>query len=197
MSRCIIGKMKQLANFLFEIGTLRKISRSHQQFLASDLSDNIASHSYRVSMIGMFLAEQEKADIKKVLMMCVTHDTSETRSGDQNWVHKKYLKVYEDEIIDSQFSFLPKNSEIKKFIKEYHERKTLEAKIAKDADLIDQILLLKEYAHAGSKEAVSWLKGKAQFKLIQTRSAIKLAKQIYSTSPSEWWYHGGWSSVRR
>jgi len=30
--------------------------------------------------------------------------------------------------------------------KEYQERKTPEARIAKDADLLDQILILKEYA---------------------------------------------------
>ena len=41
--------------------------------------------------------------------------------------------------------------------KEYKERKTKEAKVAKDADLVDQILLLKEYAWRGNSEAEEWL----------------------------------------
>ena len=51
---------KKIVNFLFEIGTLRKIPRAHQQvLLTQDLSDNIASHSYRVAMIAWFLAKME------------------------------------------------------------------------------------------------------------------------------------------
>lgn len=65
--RCYIDKVinpnKKLISFFFEIGTLRKILRSYRQtLLTDDLSDNIASHSYRVSMIGWFLAMAEKPD---------------------------------------------------------------------------------------------------------------------------------------
>lgn len=192
--------MKTLTNFLFEIGTLRKIARSHRQtLLTDDLSDNIASHSFRVSMIGLFLAQLEKVDVKKVVIMCLTHDIAETRSGDQNWVHKKYLKVFEEEIIESQFSFLPKNSEVTKIAKEYCDRQTLEAKVAKDADLIDQLLLLKEYAWQGNLEAKQWLKNKDHEKMLFTKSAKKVAREISIQKPSDWWYgqDRGWSSKRR
>jgi putative hydrolase of HD superfamily len=192
--------MKKLTNFLFEIGTLRKTARSHRQtLLTDDLSDNIASHSFRVSIIGMFLAQLEKADVKKVMMMCLIHDTSETRSGDQNWVHKKYLKVFEDEIIGSQLSFLPKNSEVVKASKEYQKRKSLEAKVAKDADLLDQLLLLKEYAWQGNLEAKQWLEGKHHQGLMFTNNAKKIAREIQKQKPSDWWraQNGGWSSRRR
>jgi 5'-deoxynucleotidase YfbR-like HD superfamily hydrolase len=40
---------------------------------------------------------------------------------------------------------LPNSKELLALSKEYQKRKTLEAKIAKDADLLDEILLLKEY----------------------------------------------------
>ena len=59
-----------IADFLFEIGTMRKIARSHRQtLLTDDLSDNIASHSFRVTVIGYLIAVGEKLDPFKVVMM--------------------------------------------------------------------------------------------------------------------------------
>lgn len=189
-----IGK---LVSFFFEVGTLRKTLRSHRQtLLTDDLSDNIASHSYRVAMIGWFLAKREKADSNKVVMMCLLHDLEETRAGDQNWVHKKYVKVFEEEIREGQLKPLPGAKELLEFSKEYQERKTLEAKVVKDADLLDQILILKEYSWQGNKEAESWLKGKEQEKLMFTQTGKKLARETYRQPPSEWW-ESLWTNSRR
>ena len=69
------NKNKQIVNFLFEIGTMRKLPRIHQQVLLSqDLSDNIATHSYRVSLIAWFLAKLENVDPYKTMMMGFLHD---------------------------------------------------------------------------------------------------------------------------
>src|SRR3989344_3592985 len=177
--------LKKLASFFFEVGTLRKTARSHRQgLLTDDLSDNISSHSYRATVIGYFLARLAKADVAKVVQMCLFHDVSESRSGDQNWIHKRYVKVFEDEIIHDQFGDLPFGKDILALGREYQERKSLEAKLAKDADLLDQILLLKEYAHIGNHEAEEWLKNNAQEKMLQTSFAKKLAKKISLQSPN-------------
>lgn len=176
--------LKKLANFFFEVGTLRKTARSHRQgLLTDDLSDNISSHSYRVTVIGYFLAKLAKADVNKVVHICLFHDVSESRSGDQNWIHKRYVKVFEDEISHDQFDHLSFGKDILVLGREYQERKTLEAKLAKDADLLDQILLLKEYEHVGNQEAAEWLKNNAQIKLLQTTYAKKLAKKILAQPP--------------
>lgn len=88
---------------MYEVGTLRKIPRAHRQtLLTNSVGDNVASHSHRVSVIGMLLALIENSDVGKVIQMCVLHDIAEIRSNDQNWVHKNYIKVYEDEIFASQ-----------------------------------------------------------------------------------------------
>jgi len=190
-------KIKKLVSFFFEVGTLRKTLRSHRQtLLTDDLSDNIASHSYRVSMIGWFLATAEKADPHQVVMMCLLHDLEETRAGDQNWIHKKYVKVFEEEIRKDQLKPLPGTKELLKLSNEYQERKTPEAKIAKDADLLDQILILREYAWQGNQEAEIWLKGKEQEKLMFTPTAKKLAQEAYRQKPSQWW-NKLWTSSRR
>lgn len=192
-----INKFSTIADFLFESGTLRKTVRAHRQtLLADDLSDNIASHSFRVTLIGWFLAKEEKADPYKVLLMCLTHDLAEARSGDQNWVHKKYVKVFEEEITKDQFASLPHAEELKQLTSEYQKRQSKESQLAKDADLIDQVLLLKEYAWRGNKEAADWLQGRAQEKLVTSNSAKKILKAIRDTTPSNWW-RDIWTSERR
>ncbi len=182
--------MKRLINFLFEIGTLRKIARSHRQsFLTDDLSDNIASHSYRVSAIGYLLAKQENADSGKVLKMCVFHDIGETRSGDQNWINKGYVKVFEDEILNDQLKDLTQDNELLDLMKEYQKRESLEAKITKDADTLDQLLLELEYAQRGNKLAQEWADDTLNRNLF-TESAKKFREEILKTKPSDWiMYH--------
>lgn len=189
------GEIKNLTSFLFEIGNLRKVIRAHQQALLSfDLSDTIASHSYRVTLIGYFLAKELKADANKALKMCLLHDLEETRSSDHNWVHKKYVKVFEDEIRYDQLKDLPNSQELINLSKEYHERKTLESKIAKDADLLDEIFLLKEYAWQGNKEAMDWLRGLKGKKnrthhenMMFTKLAKEIAKEAKRQAPTHWW----------
>ncbi len=191
-------KLEKITNFLYELGTLRKVARSHRQtLLTNDLSDNIASHSFRVTGIGWFLAKLEKADPYKVVMMCLFHDSGESRTGDQNWVNKKYVKTFETEVTQNQLSPLPFSQDLFGFAKEYEEREPLESKIAKDADLLDQILLLKEYSWQGNKEAERWLKNNKQLKLLHSKSAKSIGKEIMSQKPSDWWSHSGWSADRR
>lgn len=193
---------KKIVNFLFEVGTMRKLPRIHQQLLLSqDLSDNIATHSYRVSLIAWFLAKLEKSDPYKTMMMGFLHDVKEVRSGDHNYIHKKYVKIFEEEISKDQLGELPFN-DLLEIDQEFEERKSKESIIAKDADLLDQMLLLKEYTHQGNKEAEEWLSGKGndkvniQYKSLKTESAKKLGKEILDGKVSEWW-ENIWTSKNR
>lgn len=194
-------KIKQLVSFFFELGTLRKIVRSHRQtLLTDDLSDNIASHSFRVALFGYFLAKAEGANPDKVIKMCLLHDIEESRCGDQNWVHKKYLKVFEEEIRKEQLKKLPDHQELLVLSTEYQKRKTLEAKIAKDADLLDQIFLLREYVWQGNKEAERWLRSirkESEFeKRVFSKIAKRIAKEAKKQRPSIWW-KSSWRDDRR
>lgn len=185
---------QKITNFLFEVGTMRKLARMHRQvLLTDDLSDSIASHSYRVTIIGWFLAKMEKVDPYKVVMMCLLHDLDESRSGDHNWVHKRYTKVFEEEINKEQLGELPFD-DLFNIQNEYNTRESKESLVAKDADSLDQVLLLREYEWAGNKEASIWLSGKGnkdgenrQIKNLVTDSAKKLGKAIFEISPSDWW----------
>ncbi len=191
----------QLAKFLFEVGTLRRLPRIHRQtLLIDDTSDTIASHTFRVALIGWHLAKLEGADPYKVVMMCLLHDLGEARSNDHNWIHKRYIKIFEDEIMNDQLGGHP-DGELFAIASEYRARKSKEAVIAKDADNLDQILLLREYEWQGSKEAPAWLhdKGRTPFakvKDMKTVSGKKLAKAIYKEEPSSWW-EGVWTKHNR
>lgn len=195
-------KQQRIVNFLYEVGTMRKLMRMHRQvLLTDDMSDSIASHSYRVAIISWFLAREEGIDPYKTVMMSLLHDMAEVRSNDHNWVHKKYIKVFEEEIHDDQLGSLP-YPELREFVAEYDARESKEAIVAKDADLLDQILLLREYDWVGNKEAKIWLYGRSgqkvneQIKKLQTGSAKKLGEMMYQVNPSDWW-NGIWTSNNR
>lgn len=191
----------RIADFLFEAGTMRKILRAHRQtLLTDDLSDNIATHSYRVALIGWFLAQKEGADPYKVLMMCLFHDFGEIRTNDHNWVHKRYTKTFDAELIEEQFGSLP-YPELSEIAEEYEKRESKESIIAKNADLLDQILLLKEYELQGNKEASIWLRGKNRedshrLNGLTLDSARELGEAIFERSPSDWW-NDIWTSKNR
>jgi putative hydrolase of HD superfamily len=185
-------EIKKLTSFFYEIGNLRKVMRIHQQtLLFFDLSDTIAAHSFRVAFFSYFLAKELKADVDKVLKMSLLHDLEETRSSDHNWVHKRYVKVFEDEIRADQLKKLPHSQELINLSKEYKQRKTLEAKIVKDADLLDQTFLLREYAWQGNKEAKNWLKNEKQEsqweKMMFTKLAKDISREAKRQPPSLWW----------
>lgn len=191
-------------SFLFEMGTLRKIARSHRQtLLTDDLSDNIASHSFRVTIIGWMLAKAEGANIEKTVSMCLFHDMEEARTGDQNWVHKPYVSVDERKILSDQTSAFPQGGDILHIKEEYLARESREARIAKDADLLDQLLLLKEYQMCGNQEAGRWLAGKEKHERGEDKdiknihgafseklfcdTAKRYAEEIFTQKPSDWW----------
>ena len=124
-------------------------------------------------------------------MMSLFHDVAEVRSNDHNWIHKKYVKVFEDEINKDQVGGLP-FPDLMNYVGEYDKRESKEAILAKDADLLDQILLLREYAWAGNKEAHIWLYGSGKAKKnysanLKSETGKRLAELMYDISPSDWW----------
>lgn len=195
---------QKMVRFLFEIGTMRKLPRMHRQvLLTDDMSDNIATHSYRTTLIGWFLAKMEQIDPYKVVMMCLLHDVSEVRTGDHNWIHKRYVKIFNEEINEEQLGILP-FGDLKEIADEYDKRESKEALVAKEADSLDQLFLLREYVWQGNKEAMIWLKGKPgesgerekYLERFKTKSGKALAKVALNEDPSGWW-NSLWSSKNR
>ena len=113
----------------------------------------------------------------------------------------KYI-IFDEEINEEQLGTLP-YPDLKNFIDEYEKRESKEAILVKEADILDQILLLREYAWAGNKEAEVWLHGKpgkekicVQLEKLKTEIGQKIGKSIYEVNPSDWW-NNLWTSKNR
>jgi putative hydrolase of HD superfamily len=178
-------ELKKIANFLFEIATLRRLTRSHRQVI-QDVNDNISDHSFRVAIIGMILAKLENCDENKVLKMCLFHDLVESRTGDANFINKIYLDLHEDEARKDQMEGLPIKKEILEILQEYEKRETKEAIVAKDADLLDQMILQQEYFQNDKSNRDRWQNHTERD--LKTESAKILAKEIRESNPFEWLY---------
>jgi len=175
----------KIVNFFFEIATLRRLTRSHRQMI-SEVSDNISDHSFRVAIIGMILAELEKCDTNKVLKMCLFHDVAEARVGDANFINQQYIELHEDEAKKDQMDGLPIANEVDALLKEYEQRESREAVVAKDADLIDQMVLQQEYFYKDGENGEIWQNHSERS--LKTESAKMLAKKIRESNPFEWLY---------
>ncbi len=184
--------MKNIANFLFEAGMLKRTPRSGFQFLGTG-AESVAEHIFRTTYIGYALGKLAAGvNVDRMIKMCLFHDLPEARTGDLNYVNKKYVIANEKRAIDDLAQTLPFGSEIKDLILEFNEGKTEEARLARDADQLEMILALKEYKDVGNQYADEWLAFSQ--KRLQTQSAQKLAEVILETDSSLWWFSdkGDW-----
>ncbi len=178
--------MKQLINFLFEVGMLKKTPRTGYQFLGSG-RESVAEHSFRTAVIGYLLSQQEPdADAYKIVLMCLFHDFHEARTGDHNYVNKKYVRVDEDRAVRDLSKDLPFGNDIISLTHEFNEGNSLEARLSRDADQLDLILELKEQLDLGNRSAKDWLG--YTLKRLQTESAKRLAQEAMNTTYTDWWF---------
>ena len=178
--------MRRIIEFLFEVGMLKKSPRTGYQFLGSG-KESVADHSFRTAIIGYTLANMEPdADLKKVVLMCLFHDLPEARTGDHNYVNKKYVKTDEEGALRDQVQNLQFGPEIISLSHEFNADASLEARISRDADQIDLILELKEQLDFGNPNAKDWLDFAVE-RLI-TENAKAMAKEILETDSTNWWF---------
>jgi putative hydrolase of HD superfamily len=179
--------MKSIANFLFEIGMLKKTPRSGYFFLGAG-NESVAEHIMRMTYIGYVMAKLEpELDECKLMKMCLFHDLAEARTGDHNYVHKKYVTVSEKKALRDLAADLSFGPEILALCKEFNEQKTKESQLANDADQIEHILQLKECMDLGNPHAKDWIKNAK--KRIKTDAGQKLVGAIIKTDSMDWWFH--------
>jgi len=178
--------MKNIANFLFEVGMLKRTPRTGFQFLGSG-AESVAEHSFRTAMIGYSLAQMDgNADVGRVLQLCLFHDIPEARIGDLNYVNKKYVKPDEEKAVEDLARQLPFGDDYRNTLHEFLAKETHEAKLAHDADQLEMILALKEYKDLGNRYADEWLP--ATLLRLQTEVAKRLAEEIWETDSTRWWF---------
>ncbi|MBM4314716.1 MAG: HD domain-containing protein [Deltaproteobacteria bacterium] len=178
--------MREIADFLFEVGMLKKTPRSGFQFLGSG-SESVAEHILRTLFIGYVLCKMDRtADELKVLRLCLVHDLPEARTGDMNYVNKKYVTVDEKKAVRELAAPLFFGTEIESLLEEFNRKETRESLLARDADQLSLILQLKECGDLGNRYSRQWI-GYAVRRL-NTENARELAKSIVDTDSTNWWF---------
>lgn len=179
-------ELKAIADFLFEVGMLKRTPRSGFQFLGTG-RDTVAEHSLRCAVIGYVLARMSgKLSTERVVLMCLFHDLVEARTGDLNYVNKKYVEADEEAALRDMTTNLPFGEEIRSVTEEFNERTTPESNFAHDADQIEMILQLKELGDLGNRYAPDWIS--AAMKRLRTEQGKRLARSILNTDFSAWWF---------
>lgn len=181
-----IKNLNSIADFIFEMGTLRNMRRMHTQVIPNS-NDTIASHSFRTAIIAFLLADMEGADKHKVLLTALFHDIPESRTGDANFVHQFYVRQEEKKAYTDQLADVPVGKEVARLLDEYNERETKETIVAKDADILDQLFLEKEVLNGQSKDFSRW--HTFTMRKLKTISAKKLARSLRSRNPMQWIYN--------
>lgn len=181
-----MNKNTEIANLLNEIGMLAHIPRSGFAFLGSG-KQSVAEHSYRVAMIAYILSRMvaEPIDRNKLSMMCLFHDLPESRIGDLNYVQKRYVTPHLDRALEdiSKGSFL--GPEIVALIQEFEDGNTIEAKLARDADQLELLLVLKREEELGNIKTADWIHNCQ--KRLQTEIGKQIGEAICNTPSDAWW----------
>jgi len=184
--------MKEIVNFFYELGNLKRVKRSGWWRLGIKDSENIAEHSHRAAIIAYVLAKLEKANAEKAAVICLFHDIAEVRIGDIDKVNARYIdtKHVEKKALKEQVSKLPENigKEIVSFFDDIDNKKTKEGIIAHDAEQLECAIQAKEYLEVGYKGTEKWIENVKNKRLI-TKTARNLLDTMEKTSSMEWWQH--------
>jgi putative hydrolase of HD superfamily len=141
---------------LIELQRLKRLERTGWSLRGlPNGTESVASHSFGVAVTAMLLADQVKSrgleiDSERVFRMALLHDWAETRVGDLprtaiNYFGAEARKSAETKAFADIVSELgPLESEYQTLYDDYEQRRSLEARLVKAADVID--LLVQAYA---------------------------------------------------
>lgn len=177
--------MQNIVNLLFKANILKNIPRSGYHFLGAG-KESVAEHSFSVSFIAFVMSQIEPdVDALKLIAMCLVHDLPEAKTGDLNYVQKKYVTADENKAVEDITGNLPFGSSLADLINEFNADRSLEAKLAHDADQLALILDLKALSDIGYDPPKKWLP--FALKRLKTKTGQTLAQTIMKTEWDAWW----------
>ena len=180
------GGLDRLTDFLFEALMLKRTPRTGYQFLGHG-AETVAEHSFGVTVLAFALVRLNgKADLVRTLRLALFHDLAEARTGDLNYMNKRYVEADEGRAVADAFSGLSFGPELLESWQEWRAGETLEARLAADADQLDMALELRRLQTLGSAQARDWLHY-AQ-KRLKTPEGRALFEEIIQADPERWWF---------
>ncbi|MCP5405732.1 MAG: HD domain-containing protein [Pseudomonadaceae bacterium] len=170
-------------HLLYELGQLAQIQRS---YLYTTGAPSVAAHIHRVAMTALILARAEGANVEKVLLMALVHDTPETRTGDPTPFQKPFIKKDDHFAAQTQFGETSL-ADMVEVLAEYEARETPEAKIVKDADMLVAEMEMCELTARGHTWSEYYADYRASIRpRLRTETAKKMFDLIGKTNPLEW-----------
>ena len=140
-------RLKRQLDFILEIDKEKNIFR--QTHLSGyGRNENDAEHAWHMAVMAYLLQEyaNEKVDIAKVMLMCLTHDIVEIDAGDTyayDPVGLETQKAREQAAKERIYSLLPDDQKeaLQAIFDEFEESKTPEAQFAHAMDNLQPLLL--------------------------------------------------------
>ena len=180
--------MKQIADLLFEARMLKDLKRSGYAFLGKG-SESVAEHCFTTVFICFVMARLvPRIDGERLTAMALVHDMAEARTGDFNYVQKKYAVVDEASAMAHFTRDLPFAPDILSLMAEFNAGQTPEAQLARDADQLSFILELKKLKDTGAAFPDRWLE--VIVDRLKTDLGRQMAGSILETRWDEWWMNG-------
>ncbi len=121
-------------------------------------------------------------------MMCAMHDMIETRVSDLSSVNKEYTVTPDwRKVVGDQLLGVPPSlaRTLEDLIEEYEERRTLESRLARDADKLECLAQALEYMMQGLSPAREWLTSRIES--ISTDIGKQVASVMIESDAAEWW----------
>jgi putative hydrolase of HD superfamily len=174
-------------SYIFEAGLLKRAKRTGWWIAGIGDPESIAEHSFRTAIIGTMLAAMEGADPARVALLCLLHDTQETRITDIPHIGRHYLTAADNETVtaDQVAACPPAVAEtITAAVAEYEAGETQEAIVARDADKLECLVQAVEYRHQGTSTVQPWIDSSRA--ALKTASAHQLADAALAGHPLAW-----------
>jgi len=179
------NSLNAIADLLFEAKILSKIPRAGFHFLGAG-RETVAEHSFSATFIAYVMAHLvPEADAHRLIAMCLVHDLPEARTGDLNYVQKRYVKADERKAIADTARNLPFGDKLIGLTEEFNRQETLEARLAHDADQLAFILDLKSISDIGSQSPEKWLP--VVRNRLKTEIGKKIAAEVAQRNWDAWW----------
>ena len=180
--------MEPFVDYIYEMGVMKRRRIAGFDHFTNQQTSTLASHSHRAAIIGMILADLEGADIAKVAVMLVLHETGEVRVGDTYMIAGRYRrpKASEHQAIEDQLEQLTTTlaAHLRAIYDEHEHQETLEAQVAKDADLLEHAFSAKEFADQGIQGAQAWLQLDGY---LRTSSGKAMLQSLRERDSNAWW----------
>jgi len=180
---------KNIVEFIFEAGLLKRVPRSGWSVLGIPDHESVADHSFRCAVIGYLLAHMEKVSVYRTVLMTLFNDIHEARITDLHKMAQRYIdsEPAEDASFEEQIGSLPEgiHQEMSDLREEYRSQESEESIVARDSDILECLIQAKEYLEHGHSSAALFMEKAPEH--LRTESAKTLWELARSMDVNEWW----------